>query len=241
MPRTGLVAAVAGGATALLFGIVLVKSLRERRSLRSIALEATCGPRNADRLARVLARIDRINRTDPNRDEGRPKELLYSERMSAMLSDFAGELVDEELQIAARAQHIARWTSPRKAYPEGRAGYLKWRSDLYTFHGSTAKALMLEEGYDEAAAERVKYLLSKQGLKGEIRHANSQLLEDVVCLVFLKYYWKPFSNRDDFDEEKLIKIVQRTWAKMSNEGHDAALKLQYGDHELALIQKALGA
>ena len=67
--------------------------------------------------------IDAANRADPNQVsvEGRewPKELLYSERMSNMLDRFKAD-AHEVMKLAIRAQHIERWKSPRKAYPEGR-------------------------------------------------------------------------------------------------------------------------
>ena len=40
-------------------------------------------------------------------------------------------------------------------------------------------------------------------------------------------------------EEKLIPIVQKTWKKMTDAGHEAALKLDYAPEDLALIQTAL--
>ena len=36
----------------------------------------------------------------------------------------------EALQLAVRAQHIARWRIARDEYPMGRAGYLAWRKAL---------------------------------------------------------------------------------------------------------------
>ena len=86
-----------------------------------------------DRLSQVLDAIDSANARDPNVDpvgtSSRPSELLYGERMSETLDHFC-EAASDHLRIAARAQHIERWTSLRNSYPAGREGYLKWRSDL---------------------------------------------------------------------------------------------------------------
>jgi hypothetical protein len=89
-----------------------------------------------DQFGAVIAAIDSANFRDPNRIDigGRsePVELAYSRRMSKMLDRFRPE-ASEALKIAARAQHIERWTSSRADYPEGRVGYLRWRTDLKNY------------------------------------------------------------------------------------------------------------
>src|SRR5258708_38222144 len=85
------------------------------------------------RLTDVFAAIDAANALDPNtiKVDGRPQpaELAYGRRMSETLARLAPH-ASEHLRIAARGQHIERWTSPRASYPAGRVGYLKWRKDL---------------------------------------------------------------------------------------------------------------
>ena len=140
------------------------------------------------------------------------------------------------MRLAARAQHIRRWEVPRDSYPEGRAGYLKWRTDLYKRHGDTAGQIMAEVGYDDATIDRVKTLLRKRGLKTD---PDVQLLEDIICLVFLEHYFHDFAKKHE--EEKLIPIVQKTWNKMTERAHAAALQLDYVPEDLEIIQKALGS
>ncbi|MEM7436293.1 MAG: DUF4202 family protein, partial [Myxococcota bacterium] len=84
--------------------------------------------------------------------------------------------------------------------------------------------------------ERVKTLLRKRGLKTD---PDVQLLEDVICLVFLRYYFHDFAKQHM--EEKLIPIVQKTWNKMTDSAHEAALGLDYAPEDLAIIEKALKA
>ncbi len=191
------------------------------------------------RLEEAYRRFDRANAEDPNVEEvdGRPmpKELIYGERMSARLDAFAPE-APEVVKLAARAQHIRRWEIPRESYPEGRAGYLKWRTDLYKRHGDIAGKIMKDVGYDDSAIERVQTLLRKRGLKTD---PDVQLLEDVICLVFLEHYFHDFAKKHE--EEKLIPIVQKTWNKMTDRGHAAALALDYAPEDLALIEEALGS
>jgi hypothetical protein len=188
-------------------------------------------------LDEALRRFDVANADDPNVElvDGQPlpKELVYGQRMSARLSAFAPE-AHESVQLAARAQHIRRWEVPRESYPEGRAGYLKWRTDLYKRHGDIAGAIMKDVGYGDAAVARVQTLLRKRGLKTD---PEVQLLEDVICLVFLEHYFHEFGQKHS--EEKLLPIVQKTWKKMSERAHDAALQLEYAPEDRSLIEKAL--
>lgn len=169
------------------------------------------------RLEAVLAAIDAANAADPDVSEGRPAALLYGERMSAELARIF-PAASEVLQIAARGQHIERWTSPRGEYPPGREGYLAWRRDLGAFHARRVGAIMRDAGYDEAAAARAGQMLRKEGIK---RDAEVQMLEDVICMVFLRWYFSPFA--EGRDAEGLLRIVEKTARKMSAEGRARAL------------------
>jgi len=140
----------------------------------------------------------------------------------------------EALQLAARSQHICRWKIPRSDYPMDRQGYKKWRLDLAVFHGETAGEILQANGYDQTLIHRVKDLLLKRSLK---RDAEVQVLEDVICLVFLEFYLDDFAGKHD--EAKLIDIIQKTWNKMSDVGHAAALKLPLSSAMLSLVTKAL--
>ncbi len=181
--------------------------------------------------------IDAENAKDPNfeLENGikQPKELLYSNRMYNCLMNFAPD-ASEEVQIAAKAQHICRWKIERESYPMDRVGYLKWREELKKFHSKTTAAILEKAGYNAEFIARVSFLIEKKLLKKDV---ETQLLEDVVCLVFLDFYLEPFVHKHD--EEKLINIIKKTWDKMSEKGHEAALKINYTPENLELIKKAL--
>jgi len=191
----------------------------------------------ADRLSKTLSAIDDANARDPNSVivDGRPvgKELVYGQRMSEQLSKFAPD-ASEHLAIAARAQHIERWKSPRSDFPLGRTGYKKWRSSLLLFHAKRAGEIMRSNGYSETDVQRVQYLIQKRQLKRDI---ESQTLENVVCLVFLKFYLDDFARKHD--EEKLTDIIRKTWIKMSDEGQKFALTLSVSDKTSQLLKKSL--
>ena len=189
------------------------------------------------RLKEAIRQFDEANAEDPIMEnvEGRevPKELIYGQRMSAWLDRFAPD-APETVKLAARAQHIRRWEVPRDTYPEGRAGYLKWRTDLYKRHGDIAGRIMQDVGYEETTIDRVKTLLRKRGLKTD---PDVQLLEDVICLVFLEYYFHDFARQHP--QDKIVSILEKTWKKMTAKAHEAALALDYAPEDLALIHKAL--
>jgi len=189
------------------------------------------------RLDDAFRRFDAVNAHDPNTEtvhgQPLPRELVYGQRMSARLAAFAAD-APEAVQLAARAQHIRRWEVPRERYPEGRAGYLQWRTDLSKRHAAIAAAILEEVGYDRNVVERVQELLRKRGLKTD---PEAQMIEDVACLVFFEHYFHDFAPQHD--EEKLIRIVQKTWTKMSEKAREAARRLDYAPEDRALIQRAL--
>lgn len=194
---------------------------------------------SGSRLESVLEWIDEANAADPNMDEsadGRfPRELLYGHRMSAWL-ERVSPASSEPLKIAARGQHICRWEVPRDCYPANREGYLRWRTYLYGFHAGKVAELMERAEYDRAAIDRARTLIQKRGIKTD---AEVQVLEDVICLVFLENYFAGFAAAHEAD--KLVTIVRKTWSKMSDQGHELALQLQFPESVQPVLAIALGA
>ena len=194
---------------------------------------------NKDKINQAFARFDEANGEDPNMDMANgsavPKELLYSHRMSEWLERISPD-ASIPLRLAARAQHICRWKSPRSSYPMDRIGYLKWRTELKKFHAETAGRILEEVGFEPELIERTQTLIRKENLATD---PETQVLEDVICLVFLENYFADFSQAHD--PAKVIDIVRKTWKKMSNSGHQAALALNYTPAALELIKEALRA
>jgi Domain of unknown function (DUF4202) len=193
---------------------------------------------NSDpRLAALIDAIDGVNAHDPKQievDGGRaPAELVYGQRMSATLARIAPD-ASPHLRIAARGQHIERWTSPRTSYPEGRVGYLKWRNDLKDFHARRLGEIMAAAGYSADDIARVGALARKEKLKLD---PEAQTLEDVVCVVFLEHYIGDFSEKTD--PGKLAGILAKTWNKMSARGHEHALRLALAPEVARLLEQGL--
>jgi hypothetical protein len=194
------------------------------------------------KLEKALALYDEANSKDLNleNDNGKdvPKELLYSHRMLEMLGRYLPD-ADDVAKLSVAAQHIERWKSPRSDYPMNRKGYHLWRTNLYKFHAETAAKILQQVAYDEETIERVKLAIGKKNLK---TNKDTQILEDVAALTFMEHYMmKMYINFPQYDEEKWIDIIIRTWKKLSPPAHEFALsgKVKLPEELVPVIQKAI--
>jgi uncharacterized protein DUF4202 len=192
-----------------------------------------------DRLARSLAAIDAANADDPATivvdGVTRPKEQAHAEMMSEWLARLDPD-ADDAQRLAARAHHLRRWVIPRSDYPDGRAGYLRWRTALKKRHAEDVAAILAAEGYDEATIARVQQIVRKEGLGRD--HAV-QVHEDALCLVFLQTQFDELIER--LGHDKAVDVVAKTLAKMSEGGREVALGLPLSEAGLAVVTAALSA
>jgi hypothetical protein len=162
---------------------------------------------------KAIESFDTYNSKDPHLEEfmGKqcPKELLYAQRMSERLNLYDPDS-PEYVHLAARCQHIGRWEIPREVYPIDKKGYLQWRNTLKTHHAKIATEILKDCQYDDATIDKVTFLLLKKELN---RNADTQLLEDVICLVFVQYYLAEFASKHE--DEKIVDILRKTIKKMS--------------------------
>ncbi len=181
----------------------------------------------------AIARFDAENSRDPNLENGRPRELLYAERLTGWVLKLAPN-ASEPLLLAARCQHICRWESSREDYPATRAGYLKWRADLKKFHAEKSGAILRDVGYDDNTVRCVQELNLKKNFPAD---PECRVLEDALCLVFLKFQFAPLAAKSE--DEKMINALRKSWAKMTDAARAEALKLNLGTRETDLIARAL--
>jgi hypothetical protein len=191
-----------------------------------------------DAHARARELIDASHAADPSRAaDGRAAELVYAERMErwvARLVPAASPL----LRLAARSQHLERWSVPRANFPMDRIGYLKWRKSLYTKQAERAQELLLAAGVSAAEAAEVATWVSKTGLK---TNPGTQALEDAACLVFLENEISAFAAQHaEYPREKFIDILRKTWRKMSPTAQQFALGLDLPPAIGALVREAVG-
>ena len=187
---------------------------------------------------RTIQELDSLHAGDPRHieqdGESIPRELWHARQMSAWLERLVDE-PDELVRIAVRGQHLQRWQVSRDEYEEGRQGYLHWRRDQGKRAGETTAALMRDSGYSDDEAERVARMIRKEGLgRGE---APTQAVEDCACLVFLENYFADFSRKIDHDH--MVRIVQKTWRKMSDRARELALSLPMAPEARGIVEEAL--
>lgn len=189
------------------------------------------------RFEAAIAAIDAVNADDPETvvldGVERPKELAHAELMTRWVLRLAPDATEAQL-LAARAHHLRRWTIPRSSYPEGRSGYLRWRTELRKRHAEDVARILTDVGYDQATIERVGAIISKRGLGID---PQVQAHEDALCLVFLGNQLA--ATVDRLGDDKMVGVLRKTAAKMSEQGLALVAELSIRSHDQALIEQAL--
>jgi hypothetical protein len=194
-------------------------------------------PRDPEKFEAALRRFDGENSRDQNQEIAagisHPRELLYAKRLTDWVLRLRPD-ASEALRLAAHGQHICRWEIPRDSYPMTRAGYLKWRADLKKCHAQKSGEILREAGYDEETIRRVQDLNLKKNFPDDL---ETRVLEDALCLVFLEFQFAGLAAKTAGD--KTINALQKSWAKMTETARAEALKLNYGEREKILLERAL--
>ncbi len=194
---------------------------------------------DASRLERAFEAIDAANGEDPQEielaGERGPKELVHGRRATEWLRRLEPDPSEVQL-LAARAHHFRRWTRPRADYPDGRAGYLKWRKAAKDAHAAEVGELLIGVGYEPSDAERVGSIIRKEGLA---RDDEVQTHEDALCLVFLEAQFDELA--DQLGDDHTVEVLVKTLKKMSPRGIDAASAIPLSEHGAALLTRAVTA
>jgi hypothetical protein len=193
---------------------------------------------DAQLFEKAIAAFDARNAEDPVRvsvaSVSRPRALVEAERLSEWVLRLDAN-ASVALRLAARCQHLERWTIPRESFPPGRVGYLTWRTELARFHAQRTGEILSEIGFDAETVQAVQRINLKQNLRSS---PDSQTMEDALCLVFLEHEFDAFVAKYP-DEAKVVEILRKTWKKMSDRGHQAALGLPLSQHAHSLVARAL--
>ncbi|MGA3007643.1 MAG: DUF4202 domain-containing protein [Opitutaceae bacterium] len=186
---------------------------------------------------RARESIDAAHSADPRlADDGRPAELVYADHMEAWVDRLVPD-APPLLRLAARCQHLERWSVPRASFALDRAGYHAWRRSLYVKQAERARALLWQAGLSADEADEVATWVSKTGLK---TNPGTQALEDAACLVFLENEISAFASQHaDYPREKFVDILQRTWRKMSSRAQELARSLSLPPAIAELVREAL--
>lgn len=190
-----------------------------------------------DAYVRARETIDAAHSADPKHAaDGRAAELVYADRIEAWVAKLVPDATPI-LRLAARCQHLERWSVPRATFPEGKAGYLKWRQSLYKKQAERARELLIAAGVRANEADEAATWVSKTAMK---TNAGSQALEDAACLVFLENEIEEFAAQHaDYPREKFVDILRKTWRKMSPGAQQAALALDLPPAIAALVREAV--
>lgn len=191
------------------------------------------------RFARAVDAFRAISERDPERraafGRDHAREWLDAERLVRWIERLDPN-ASEPLRLAAYCQHLGRYLTPRSTYPEGRIGYLKWRTDLAKAHAARSAEVLARAGYDPSTIEAVRLINLKQGLRV---NPDVQTMEDALCLSFLEHDFDEFAAKHD--DPKLIEILVKTWRKMSPRARELALALPLSGRAADLVTRALSS
>lgn len=183
-----------------------------------------------------MAAIDAANADDPHTIEVdgqiRPKEQAHAELMTEWVQRLDPDAHDAQL-VAARAHHLRRWALPRSDYPEGRTGYLRWRTAQAKRHAAEVADIVTAVGYDDAFAADVSAIVAKRGLATDPR---VQTHEDALCLVFLQTQFDELA--DKLGDDHMAEVLAKTLVKMSPAARRIAQDLELSPRAAALLEAA---
>ena len=111
---------------------------------------------------------------------------------------------------------------------------MKWRQDLKKFHAEKSANILGDVGSSQELIDAVQLINLKKDQKNNV---DVQLMEDALCMVFLEFQFDALIAKTD--DEKMIVIIQKTWAKMSDFAHEKALGLTFSEKAGDLVQQAL--
>jgi Domain of unknown function (DUF4202) len=201
--------------------------------------EGPAGTPAPGRFDTAIAAIDLANAEDPNelvyQGMARPKELLHSEMMTEWVLRLDPH-ADECQLLAARAHHFRRWTSPRGDFPDGRAGYLRWRTRAKSRQAEEVGALLAEHGYGPDEIERVGEIIRKEHRTTD---PAVQTHEDALCLVFLDTQLTELA--DKLGDDEVVEVLVKTIPKLSARGVEAVSQLSLSPRGAELVHRAVSA
>jgi len=192
-----------------------------------------------DRFAGASAAIDAANDDDPVRivvdGVERPKELVHADVVLRWVVELDPE-ADEYQRLAARAHHLRRWVVPRTDYPDGRGGYLRWRTDHKKRQADEVAQILAAHGYTSDEIDRVAGIVAKRALGSD---PAVQTHEDALCLAFLELQLDAVASQ--LGDVRTVEVLRKTIAKMSPRGLDAVGSIALSPHGAALVAAAVAS
>ena len=181
---------------------------------------------------RARAAIDAANADDPHRLDDQPRALVQGRLAEGWVVRLDPNAASA-LRLAARAHHLRRWVVPRSSYPDGRAGYLRWRRDQKDRQASELRTILERAGIESAVVERAAAIVAKIGLGTD---PEVQVFEDSVCLTFLETQLDDTADR--LDHDRMVGVIAKTLTKMSKQAKEAAVTIDLGARGRQLLASA---
>ena len=182
---------------------------------------------------RARSAIDAANRADPHQHDGAPLAELQGRLAEAWVTRLDPD-ASTALRLAARAHHLRRWVVPRASYPDGRAGYLRWRRDQKQRHADELREILELAGVEAPIVDRAAAIVAKVGLG---RDPEVQVFEDAVCLTFLETQLEETAAR--LEPDRMTNVIAKTLTKMSEPGKAAALTIDLDARGRDLLARAI--
>ncbi|MCH8148493.1 MAG: DUF4202 domain-containing protein [Planctomycetes bacterium] len=193
--------------------------------------------KNDERFDSAIEEFDKVNEQDPRTEivdgDALPKELLFARRVYAWVQKLV-ENPSETLLLATRSHTLRRWAIPRDRYAMTTSAYHEWRQALAELHAKEAEKILADVGYGTETIDTVCRLITRAAWPAD---ADALALEDADCLVFLET--KLGQYVDQWDEEKMSRVLRRTYNKMTTQAREAVATLNLGEKERAAIDLAL--
>lgn len=186
-----------------------------------------------DTVDQALTAIDAANADDPHHRNGEPLALVQGRLAEGWVVRLDPE-ASVALRLAARAHHLRRWVVPRSSYPDGRAGYLRWRRDQKQRHAGELRQILERAGVAPDVVDRAATIVAKVGLGSD---PEVQVFEDAVCLTFLETQLDETADR--LDHDRMVSVIAKTLTKMSDQGKAAASAIALDDRGRELLTSAM--
>ncbi len=189
------------------------------------------------RLRDALDRIDAANSADPNAVTVRGATGPLAQVHGWLACEWVerhGARPREARVVSARGPHMRRGGGPRSTYPEGRAGYLRWRSDQKSRHCEEVAEILTGAGYRLEIVQSVQELIR---LKGRSKDTEPQALEDASCLAFIETQLVELS--ESLDRPHMVEVIRKTARKMSPAAIELVAEIELSAQAQALLTEAL--
>jgi hypothetical protein len=191
------------------------------------------------RLLQAVIAFEQIGKHDPKRivvdGTSQPRQIGEAQVLLGFVLALE-PTPSSALMLACHCQHLGRFGSPRDEFPAGREGYRAWRVEAARRSAAEAARILTNLGFEAEFVEAVSAIVTKRG-RGQ--NPDVQAMEDALCLSFLTLDAPEFAGRHS--EPEMLRIVQRTWLKMSERSRTFALEQPLAPAVRLLVEKALAA